>query len=208
MALLPIALIFIFSYIPIYGIVIAFQNYVPGIPLLGDERIEWVGLEHFKTFIEGPYFGRLMINTIRLNLLNLAFGFPIPIIFALVLNEVRNAKFKKFTQTASYMPYFISNVVVAGMFINFLQPDGLFNQINMALGKDPVPYITRPEYFPGVYTLINVWKGFGFNSILYFSAIAGIDQELYESPDWTAQTDCNLFGISPYPVSSQRLPSC
>ena len=181
MALIPVTLIFIFSYVPIYGIVIAFQNFVPGIPMIGDERIDWVGFKHFTDFINSHFFGRLLKNTIWLNLLNLLFGFPIPILFAIVLNEVRNARYKRFTQTASYMPYFISNVVVAGMFINFLQPDGLFNHIRAAFGARPLPFITRPEYFPAIYTLINVWKGFGFNSILYFSAISGIDQELYES---------------------------
>lgn len=181
MAALPIILIFIFSYIPMYGILIAFQDYVPGIPIIGDPRINWVGFKHFQTFIDGPYFARLLKNTVWLSLLNLAFGFWIPIIFALFLNEVKQLRFKKFTQTASYMPYFISNVVVAGMFLSFLSQDGLFNAINRLTGQATVAYITKPAFFPGIYTLINVWKSFGFSSILYFSSISAIDPALYES---------------------------
>ncbi len=164
-----------------YGILIAFQDYVPGIPIIGDPRINWVGFKHFQTFIDGPYFARLLKNTVWLSLLNLAFGFWIPIIFALFLNEVKQLRFKKFTQTASYMPYFISNVVVAGMFLSFLSQDGLFNAINRLTGQATVAYITKPAFFPGIYTLINVWKSFGFSSILYFSSISAIDPALYES---------------------------
>ena len=120
--MLPVlAMIFIFCYIPMYGIVIAFQKYVPGRPFLSfDGATKWVGLKYFTDFIHGKYFGRLMGNTIKLSLYNLVFGFPIPIIFALLLNEIHSVRWRKFFQTASYLPYFISMVVVAGLVVSFL----------------------------------------------------------------------------------------
>lgn len=117
-------LIFIFSYIPLYGIVIAFQDYVPGAPFLG-EGVKWVGLEHFIDFIQGEYFGRLIRNTLVLSGLNLLFGFTAPILFALLMDQIGALRFKKLVQTASYMPYFISTVVVAGMVISFIDNQGL-----------------------------------------------------------------------------------
>jgi len=181
-ALPAIVLIFIFSYIPMYGVVIAFQNYAPGASFLsfsGD--IDWVGFRHFQRFIEGPFFFRLMRNTVMLSLYNIVFGFPVPILFALLLNEIRALGFKKFTQTASYLPYFISAVVVAAMVLSFIQTDGIINNLTAFFGADRVAFITEPRYFPAIYTMTNIWKGFGFGSILYIAAIAGIDQELYES---------------------------
>ena len=179
--LLPVlAIIFIFCYIPLYGVVIAFQNYAPGSAFIGPE-VQWVGLQHFKAFVQSKFFFRILCNTIRLNLLNLIFGFWLPILFALLVNEVRAHRFKKFVQTASYMPYFISTVVVAGMVISFLDTDGAVNQL---LGVFHVPrqnYRLAPEAFDAVYTIVNVWKNFGFGSILYLSTITSIDPSLYEA---------------------------
>ncbi len=174
------ALIIMFNYAPMYGIIIAFQNYFPGSPFLG-ENTQWVGLKHFRDFINSIYFGRIMRNSIRLSLLNLLFGFWLPIIFALILNELKNLKFKKFVQTASYLPHFISTVVVAGMAISFCQPTGLVNLILGAFGVAPQSWLDMPDKFPMIYTIINVWKSFGFNSILYFSTLSAIDPSLYES---------------------------
>ncbi|MGI6654696.1 MAG: ABC transporter permease [Christensenellales bacterium] len=174
-------LIIIFSYIPLYGIIIAFQDYEPGNSFLSLTGINWVGFKHFKNYITGKFFERTMINTIRLSMMDLAFGFTTPIIFALLLNEVRNLKFKKFVQTVSYLPYFISMVVVAGMVLSFLEVNGLINNMLGLLGIEPKEYIIYPEHYPWIYTFTNVWKGFGFGSILYFSTISGIDPELYES---------------------------
>jgi putative aldouronate transport system permease protein len=177
-----IILIFTFCYIPIYGVLIAFQDYSPGMPFFsftGD--IKWVGLKHFMRFINGPFFNRIMINTIVLSFYNLLFGFWLPIIFALLLNEVRALRFKKFVQTASYLPYFISAVVVAGMVLSFIKPDGLVNGLVEVFGGTRTAINTSPKAFPFVYTITNVWKSFGFNSILYLSAIAAIDPTLYES---------------------------
>lgn len=180
--ILPVlALIFIFSYIPMYGIMIAFQKYVPGVPMLFSERIQWVGFDNFVRFFESANFWRLIKNTVVLSGLNLVFGFWAPIVFALTLNEVRNQKFKKFTQTASYLPYFISNVVVAGMLLSFMDMDGIVNNITNALGFGRQAWRQNASAFPTIYTITNVWKGFGFNSILYLSAITSVDPALYES---------------------------
>lgn len=180
--ILPVlALIFIFSYIPMYGILIAFQRYIPGVPMLFSDKIKWVGFDNFVRFFESANFWRLIKNTAVLSALNLLFGFWAPIIFALTLNEVRNQKFKKFTQTASYLPYFISNVVVAGMLLSFLDMDGIVNNIAEALGGSRQAWRQNANAFPTIYTITNVWKGFGFNSILYLSAITSVDPALFES---------------------------
>jgi putative aldouronate transport system permease protein len=175
-------LIFIFCYWPMYGILIAFQDYYPGSPILAfDGSIEWVGLKHFRNFFQGMYFTRLMKNTILLSIYKILFGFWVPIAFALLLNEIRLLRYKKFVQTASYLPHFISNVVVAGMVISFLQPDGLINNVIAMLGGKRVAYTMKPEAFPIIYVITSIWKSFGFDSILYLSAISAIDPYLYES---------------------------
>lgn len=181
--MLPVlVLIFIFCYVPMYGIVIAFQKYAPGRPFLAfDGSVKWVGLKHFTDFINSVYFGRLIGNTIKLSLLNLVFGFPLPIIFALLLNEVRQARLRKVCQTISYLPYFISMVVVAGLVVSFIQTNGLFNNLAAAMGLERSAWRNSPSAFPVIYTITNVWKSFGFNSILYMSAITAIDTSLYES---------------------------
>ncbi|MDL2318447.1 ABC transporter permease subunit [Eubacteriales bacterium OttesenSCG-928-A19] len=174
-------LIIIFSYIPLYGIIIAFQDYQAGNSFLSLSNVNFVGLKHFRNYINSKFFSRTLINTIRLSLMNLLFGFTAPIIFALVLNEVRNAHFKKFVQTVSYLPYFISTVVVAGLVLSFLETNGMINNVLNAFGIARKEYIVYPEYYPWIYTITNVWKSFGFGSILYFSTISGIDPTLYES---------------------------
>lgn len=175
-----LVLIFIFCYIPMYGLVIAFQDYVPGAPFLG-EGVKWVGLRWFDKFISGHYFSRLIKNTLILSGLNLLFGFTAPIFFALLLDQIKHTRFKKFIQTASYMPYFISTVVVAGMVISFIDTDGLVTNLLMLLGFDRKNYHVEPSAFPWIYTITNVWKNFGFGSILYCSIISSIDPGLYEA---------------------------
>ncbi len=178
--MLPVlALIFIFSYIPLWGVVIAFQNYLPGSPFLDFNN--WVGLKHIIQFIKSPFFGRLLTNTVRLSVLSILFSFWVPIIFALFLNEVTNLRFKKVVQTCSYLPYFVSSVVVAGMVISFLDVNGIINNLLAAFGSQPYEYMTDPAYFPAIYTLTTIWKGFGFESILYFSTLSSIDPSLYEA---------------------------
>lgn len=175
-----IILILCFSYFPMFGIVIAFQDYQPGNGFFSGD-IQWVGLKHFKEFITSSLFPRLFGNTIRLSLKSLLCGFWVPIAFALLLNELRNVRFKKFIQTASYLPHFISTVVVAGMVLSFLRTDGLINSFYAVLGGTRTAFINDPNNFDTIYILTNIWIGFGFDSILYLSAISGIDPELYES---------------------------
>lgn len=172
--------IIIFNYIPMYGIIIAFQDYFPGKPFISDQS-KWVGIKHFTTFVNGIYFSRIVGNTIRLSLLNLAFGFWFPIMFALIINEVRSMRYKKFVQTCSYLPYFVSTVIVAAMFITFLEPTGIFNTILGAFGVEKRNWLDSSKHYPTIYTIINVWKGFGFSSVLYFSTLSGIDTSLYEA---------------------------
>ena len=181
--MLPVLIhIFIFCYIPMYGLVIAFQDYYPGKPFIAfDGSVKWVGLKHFTEFIQGPYFKRLMVNTFRLSFFYFAFGFFIPILFALLINELRDGFFKKFVQTASYLPYFISTVVVAGMVLSFINVDGMVNTIIQAFGREPIPLNTDPNYYPAIYTITNIWRTFGWNSILYLSAMASVDPSLYEA---------------------------
>ena len=181
--MLPVLLhIFIFSYIPMYGIVIAFQDYFPGSSFLAfDGSVHWVGLTHFTDFIKSVFFGRLMRNTIVLSGLQLLLGFWIPIVFALLVNEVRQMRYKKFVQTASYLPHFISMVVVASMALLMVSQEGLINIIFRALGLPPIQYNVNPDYFPWVYVITNIWKSFGWNSIIYLSTMSSIDPNLYEA---------------------------
>jgi len=181
--LLPsLLLVFIFAYVPLYGLLIAFQDYAPGNPFFSlSGEVNWVGLKHFERFFNSIYFSRLFSNTLSLSLYNLIFGFPIPILFAVLLNEIKSNKFKKVIQTSSYLPYFISTVVVAGMVLSFLQTDGLFNILTEAFGGTKRKFITDPNYFSRIYVITNIWKSFGFNSILYLSAITSVDQAQYES---------------------------
>lgn len=179
--LIPVlALIFVFCYIPMYGVVIAFQDYLPGSPFIG-EGVRWVGLKYFLKFVQGEYFLRLIRNTLVLSGLNLAFGFTAPILFALLMDQIKTTWLKKAIQTASYMPYFISSVVVAGMVISFIDTDGLVTQFLSLLGMPKQNLRISSKAFPWVYTITNVWKGFGFGSILYFSTISSIDPGQYEA---------------------------
>ena len=180
MMLPTLILILIFCYAPMYGLIIAFQDYVPGSSFLGPD-VKWVGLRWFEKFISGHYFSRLIKNTLVLSGLNLLFGFTAPILFALLLEQIRAKRFKKFVQTASYMPYFISMVVVAGMVISFIDVDGIITNLLTLFGMENKNYHVEPDAFPWVYTITNVWKNFGFSSILYCSIISSIDPGLYEA---------------------------
>ncbi len=178
--MLPVlALIFVFSYVPLWGVIIAFQNYQPGSPFF--DPANWVGLKHIRQFLNSPFFGRLITNTLRLSVLQILFAFWVPIIFALFLNEVTHMRFKKVVQTCSYMPYFVSSVVVAGMVISFLDVNGLINNLLALFGKQPYLYMTDPMAFPAIYSFISIWKDFPFGSILYFSTLSSIDPSLYEA---------------------------
>lgn len=177
-----ILFLLVFSYIPMYGIVIAFQNYFPGNSFFAfNDTVKWVGLKHFIAFVNSEYFWRLIRNTVVLNGLQLALGFLVPIVFALLLNEIRQLQFKKILQTASYLPYFISTVVVASMVLTFLEDGGFVNNVLTAFGLKKLSYNTNPSLFPWVYVITNIWKSFGWNSIIYMATISGIDPETYEA---------------------------
>ncbi len=176
----PLFTIFLFSYLPLFGIVIAFQDYVAGKPFFG-EGVTWVGFKWFREFVSSYYFPRILRNTLLLNGMNLLFGFCVPILFALVVNEIRGTKFKKFTQTVSYLPYFLSAVIVAGMIVNFISNDGIITRLLQALGFSAKSLNADPNAFPWIYTLTTIWKSFGWSSIIYLSTITAIDPGLYEA---------------------------
>ncbi len=179
MALPAVAYFLVFHYYPMYGMLIAFQDYTPGKGIWGST---WVGFEHFRQFFGGYYFSRLLGNTIIISLLSLLWGFPLPIIFALMLNEFREGTFKRTVQTVSYLPHFISLVVTCGMIINFLSPaNGIINTLIKALGGSPINFLGQPQYFRTVYVTSGVWQEFGWNSIIYLAALSGVDQQLYEA---------------------------
>jgi len=199
--LIPIVLYYVvFKYIPIFGNIIAFQDYKI---TRGIFESRFVGLKHFEGFLNDLYFWRLLKNTVVINLYNLVFSFPMPIILALLLNEVRSKGFKKSVQTITYMPHFISMVIVCGLVKNFVSTDGVINSIIVALGGKAVPFLTVPKYFPIVYTISDVWQNIGWSSIIYLSALSGIDQELYEAANidganrWKQTLHITIPGLLP-----------
>ena len=178
MVIPAIGLLFVFHYIPIYGIVIAFKNYKPRLGIMGSE---WVGLEHFIKFFTGAHFPMLLKNTLTISIYSMVCGFPAPIILALLLNEVRHAPYKKVVQTISYMPYFISTVVICGMLKSFLAYDGLAGLIMNALGIEGSSLLSNPKAFPSIIVWSGIWQGIGWDSIIYMAALSAIDQQLYEA---------------------------
>ena len=178
MALPVLAYFIIFHYVPMSGLVMSFQSFSPR---LGVFRSPWIGLENFKSFFESYYFGRLLRNTFLLSFYDLLVGFPIAIILALMLNEVRSRSFKKTIQTVSYMPYFISTVVVAGILIDFCKTNGALNDIVTMFGGERSNLLGDPAMFRGIYVGSNVWQRMGYNSIIYMAALSSIDESLYEA---------------------------
>ena len=177
--ILPVLAYFIlFSYKPMYGLVIAFQEFRAN---LGIARSRWVGLRNFITFFKDPYFFRLLKNTLSISLLSIIFGFPAPIILAILLNELKNILFKRTVQTITYMPYFISMVVVAGLIRTYTTQYGIFSQIAAYFGGTGKNYLMFARYFYPIYVISDIWQHIGWNSIIYLAAITGIDQEQYEA---------------------------
>lgn len=176
---IPVVLYYlIFCYVPMYGAIIAFKNYNP---ILGVIESPWAGLTHFKNFFQDYYFWRIIGNTFKISLLNLLFGFPAPIIFALLLNEIHCRWFKRVTQTISYFPYFISLVVVCGIIKNFLLVDGAVNDIVAFFGGERISFLQDPRYFRTIYVASGIWQNIGWGSILYLSVLASINPEYYEA---------------------------
>lgn len=176
---LPVLLYYIlFQYLPMYGAQIAFKDFTPG---KGIWDSPWVGLKHFKSFINSVYFFRVFRNTLMISFLDLIFGFPAPIILALLLNELRNEKFKRTVQTITYLPHFISLVVVCGMIVDFAASDGVINSIITSLGGEKIMLLQEPKYFRTIYVGSSIWQGIGWGSIIYLAALSGIDPSLYEA---------------------------
>ena len=178
--MIPFLLFFtLFVYRPMGSLVIAFKDYSV---YRGVAASPWVGLENFRTFFESPYFWRLIRNTVLLSVYSLIFSFPSSILLALLLNEVRSKWFKSVVQTCSYLPHFISAVVIAGMVTSFLSPsNGVINLIIEMFGGEKIYFLSRAEYFRPIYIIMNIWTGIGYGSIVYIAAISGIDQQLYEA---------------------------
>nr|WP_231571209.1 ABC transporter permease subunit [Paenibacillus sp. VKM B-2647] len=169
----------LFRYGPLYGLIIAFKDYSVYQGVWGSE---WVGFEHFRRFFDSPDFWVLFKNTFLLGLFTLLWGFPFPILFAILLNEVRRAAFKKTVQTFSYLPSFLSVVIVSSMIIDFLSPThGVVNEVLKQLGFAPKYFLTMPEWFRTIYVLVTIWQTMGYEAIIYLAAIAGIDPTLYEA---------------------------
>lgn len=183
MVLPALVVILIFSYLPMYGVLNAFQDYKI---LKGFWDSPWVGFKHFEAFFDSPDFNDVMRNTIIISLLKFCIGFPAPILLALMLNEVRNMAFKRIVQTVSYLPHFLSWVIVAGFVMSMLSTDN--GSVNMLLEKtnlieEPINFLSIPEYFWSILVATNLWKEIGFASIVYLAAIAGVDPHMYEAAE-------------------------
>jgi putative aldouronate transport system permease protein len=198
---LPVLLFFIiFNYIPMAGIILGFEKFTPK---AGVFLSEWVGLKNFINFFSSYYFWRLLRNTFLLSFFDLLFNFPAPIILALLLNEVGNKYFKKVIQTISYMPYFISMVVMAGIVIDFVATEGVITNALSAIGLvEKKNLLSVSSYFRTIYIATSMWQGLGYGSIIYLAALSGVDQELYEAARidgagrWKQTLHVTLPGIS------------
>ena len=179
MLAIPFLWYIIFKYIPMYGLQIAFKRFNP---TLGITKSPWIGLTYFKQFFDSYYFGNILWNTISLSLFTMLVGFPMPIMLALLINEIKNTKFQKAVQNITYMPNFLSIVVIVSMLTLFSNRDyGLFNKIGALFGAAPVDFMSKPAWFQPLYVFSNVWQYMGFNAIIYIAALASVDQELYEA---------------------------
>ena len=179
-----IILIIIFNYVPMAGLVSAFQKFIPSKGMFGNQ--EWIGLDNFTYVFSLPGFKQAMVNTVIIAAWKIVLGLLVPVVFALLLNEVRHIKFKKMIQTVVYLPYFLSWVVLGGIFIDLLSPgSGIVNGIINSLGGESIFFLGDNRYFKGTLIVTDIWKTFGYNAIVYLAAIVGVDTSLYEA----AETD-------------------
>ncbi|MCM3785107.1 ABC transporter permease subunit [Neobacillus mesonae] len=175
---LPIIYLLIFKYGPMIGNVIAFRRFVPGGSIFGET---WVGFHYFNMFIEDPTFWKVFTNTLVLGGLTMLLTFPMPIVFALLLNEIKNKKFKKFVQTASYLPHFLSIVIVAGMILQLTAMNGSINSLIRFFGGESINFMQQADWFRTIYVTSEIWQGMGWGAILYLAALTTIDDSLYEA---------------------------
>ncbi|MCY4377910.1 MAG: ABC transporter permease subunit [Spirochaetaceae bacterium] len=178
MAAPVVAFFLVFYYAPMFGLVISFKRFTPALGVFGSP---WVGLKYFQDFFESYFAVRIIRNTILISVLSLVWGFPAPIILALLVNEVRTASFKRAVQSLTYLPHFISLVVVCGLLLEFAQSGGLFNDLRGLFGADPIPFFQDPRYFRGFYVASGIWQEIGWGSIIYLAALSAIDPQLYEA---------------------------
>ncbi|SDD56182.1 putative aldouronate transport system permease protein [Paenibacillus sp. UNCCL117] len=199
--LLPVLLYYVvFHYAPMYGAIIAFKDFSPRLGILGSD---WVGFEHFNTFFTGPYFWRTIKNTILISFYELIFGFPAPILLALLLNEVKHSIFKRTVQTVTYMPHFISLVVICGIIKDFTSSEGVINDLLVWMGFERSTFLLDPELFRTVYVSSGIWQHIGWGTIIYLAALTGIDPEQYEAARmdgagrWKQMLNVTIPGIMP-----------
>ena len=196
MAIPAIVCLILFSYLPMGGLLMAFKDYKPKYGILGSE---WIGFKHFTDFFTSFYFPRTMKNTLWISFLQLVIEFPVTIIFALLLNEIVSKKFKRTIQTVSYMPYFISMVVIAGIIVDFCSSRGALVSLFTGSSQN---LLSKPEYWRPIYIVSDLWQGLGFGSIIYIAALSGVDKELYEAAEidganrWKQTLHVTIPGIS------------
>jgi putative aldouronate transport system permease protein len=204
LAVLPLLFFLIFRYLPMLGNVIAFRRFRPGGSIFGER---WVGLRYVRLFLDDPSFWAAFTNTLIIGSLSLAICFPLPIVLALLLNEVRTRYLKRFVQSVSYLPHFISIVIVAAMVMQLLSMDGTVNQLIKLVGGDGVPFLQRPEWFRTIYISSEAWQTVGWGTILYLAAFTTIDDDLYEAARidganrWRQTWHVTLPGIRPTMVT-------
>ena len=193
----------LFCYKPMYGVIIAFKDFSPAAGIWGSDWTGSFGFQHFIDFFGSFYFKRVLRITLVISLTSILFGFPAPIIFALLLNEIKSEKFKRITQTISYMPHFISTVVICGMLTMFVSEKGFITQLLTFLGGEGgVSLLSKEEYFVPIYVISGIWQEVGWGAIIYLAALAGIDQQLYEAAQidganrWKQMIHVTLPGIS------------
>nr|WP_245975394.1 ABC transporter permease subunit [Oceanobacillus chungangensis] len=173
-----VVLVLIFNYIPMYGVTIAFKDFSPIKGIMGSE---WVGFTHFISFLQSPNFQQIFMNTIKLSGFELLIGFPIPIILAIMVNQLRRAKVKKNIQLIIYAPYFLSTVVIAGMLFIYLSPAGPVNGILTLFMDEPISFMTDPSYFRSIFIASGIWQAAGFSSIIYVAALSNVDPQLHDA---------------------------
>lgn len=179
--MLPIVVYFIlFCYKPMYGVVIAFKNYKPA---QGIAESKWVGVKYFAEFFNDYYFARVIRNTFVLSLNSILWGFPAPVLLALLLNELMNETFKRTVQTIVYIPHFISMVIICSIIRQFSLSDGVFNDVGAFFGATRVPLLQKPSYFNSIYVISGVWQETGWGCIIYLAALTSIDPQLYEAAE-------------------------
>lgn len=185
-----VVLLFVFHYLPLFGVLVAFEDYTPK---LGIWNSKWIGTENFAAFLSSDHFPTLLRNVLTISSYALLVGFPAPILLALLINELQHVRYKKVVQCISFMPYFISTLVICGMLRNFLAGDGPLNALRRLVGQEPIYYLSEARYFPSIIVWLGVWQSVGWNAIIYTAALNAIDVRLYEA----ARIDgCNRFQLA------------